>query len=412
MFVKTKNLRGPTVIAVMALLVGLLSPVAAAQDHGGDLDAPGLRVTLERQLGQHVVLATEAMRAGVTGSEDFDAAAAALDRNTQELTGSIEAVYGADGAEAFEGMWSDHIDFFVQYTVGVAEDDTDAQDEALERLDAYREDFGAFLEEATEGQVSAGEIAEGLQVHVDQLVTQIDAFAEEDYDTAFTVSREAFGHMFMTAQALAGAITGQFPDEFDGDLEGHGIDLQSDLGLLLSEHAALAIQAMRAGVDGDPQFEAADAALMANTQDLTAAIEGIYGADAAEAFMQMWQDHIDFFVQYTVGLAEDDQQAQDAALERLDAYRQDFSAFLEEATDGNVPADGAAEGLQVHVDDLVDQIDLYHAGDFEGAYDSAYSGYTHMYDVAQILADGIAAQMMDDMPEGGVATGGGGTATN
>jgi 2-hydroxy-3-keto-5-methylthiopentenyl-1-phosphate phosphatase len=395
---------------------------------GAELPAEELRITLERQLGQHAALAIDAMRSGVTGNEDFEAAAAALDRNTQDLTSSIELVYGAEGAAAFEEMWSDHIGFFVDYTVGLAEGDQQAQDDARAQLEQYRQDFSTFLEGASEGNIPADVVAEGLQVHVNQLVAQIDAFHAEDYETAYANEREAYGHMFETAQALAGGIAAQFPERFPSDgsevsaHDGHtattistevaqadaevpAVDLRSLLGQQLGEHADLAVKAMRKGLTGQPDFEQAAASLEQNTQDLTSSIELVYGPEGAAAFETMWSDHIDFFVSYTVGLAEDDQQAQDEALERLEQYRQDFSTFLEGASEENIPADVVAEGLQVHVNQLVAQIDAYNEGSFDEAYDQAYEAYNHMYETAEALAGGIAAQFPDRFP-GDAGTGG------
>ncbi|MDV6011383.1 hypothetical protein [Haloechinothrix sp. LS1_15] len=382
----------------------------AAHTQGeGELTAGDLRITLERQLGQHALLAVEAMRAGVAGQDHFEAAAASLDQNTDDLTASISLVYGDEGGEAFNELWTDHIDFFVQYTTGVAEDDQDAQDEAIERLDQYREDFGAFLEDATEGELPQNAVADLLQEHVNQLLEQVDAYAAEDYSAAADQTRQAYAHMFGTAQGLTNAIVAT-QDGFEGDHESSAAQLRSDLGQLLGEHAQVAVQAMRAGVAGQDDFEAIAGALDGNTQDVTGAITGVFGEEGGQAFMEMWADHIDFFVQYTVGLADGDDEAQQDARDRLEQYRQDFSQFLDEASDGSIPADVVAESLQVHVDDLIDQVDAFHAGEFDNAFGTAYAAYNHMFDTAAALAGGIVDFMGEEMPEDGVETGGGGTA--
>ncbi|MCW4354094.1 hypothetical protein ONR57_12365 [Hoyosella sp. YIM 151337] len=411
-----------TAFAVAGLLsAGGLAVVGSAglSQHSGppgivltqnsQVNAEELRIILERQLGQHALLAVEAMRAGVTGQEHFDAAAVSLNQNTEDLTESIRLVYGDEGAERFNQLWSDHIDFFVQYTVGVAEDDQQAQDEALQRLDQYRADFGGFLESATEGQLPANDVAELLQMHVNQLITQIDAYAAQDWTTAASQTREAYAHMFGTARGLAGAIVATQPG-IDGPLENSAIGLRSQLGQQLGEHAQLAVQAMRSGVSGQPDFEALAGALNANTQDLTASIVSVFGEEGGQAFMEMWADHIDFFVQYTVALAEGDEQGQQDAQARLEQYRQDFSQFLDTASNGNLPADDVAAALQEHVNDLITQVDAFHAGNYSEAFSNAYNAYNHMYMTAEVLAAGIVAHMGETMPEGGVETGGGGTA--
>jgi hypothetical protein len=183
-------------------------------------------------------------------------------------------------------------------------------------------------------------------------------------------------------------------------------ELRLTLERQLGHHATLAIDAMRAGVRGDADFEAAAGALSGNTDDLTSSIELVYGAEGAQAFRDMWENHIGFFVDYTVGLAEGDQQAQDDAMAQLEQYRQDFSTFIEGASEGEIPADAVSEALQGHVDQLIGQIDSYHAGDFEAAYDRGYEAYTHMFDTADALAGGIAAQFPDRFPGGQDSAGG------
>ena len=49
---------------------------------------PNLRVTLDRLLGEHALLAIEATRRGYDGARAFNAAAA-LDRNSVELAGKV-----------------------------------------------------------------------------------------------------------------------------------------------------------------------------------------------------------------------------------------------------------------------------------------------------------------------------------
>ncbi|MBB3040065.1 hypothetical protein [Hoyosella altamirensis] len=50
------------------------------------------------------------------------------------------------------------------------------------------------------------------------------------------------------------------------------------------------------------------------------------------------------------------------------------------------------------------------ASNYTDAFTSAYDAYNHMFMTAEVLAGGIVAFMGEAMPEGGVETGGGGTA--
>ena len=198
------------------------------------------------------------------------------------------------------------------------------------------------------------------------------------------------------------AISGTGVLAAPAELSSQAADLRVALNRLLSEHAALAIQAMRQGVDTgdleDPEFTAAAGALAGNTDDLTAAIESVYGADAGAAFRTQWEAHIGFFVDYTVAVAGDDADGQEAALAELGQYKEDFAAFLDAATEGNAPAGPVAEALQAHVDQLVAALDTYAAGDFAAAYAAQREASAHMFMTGQVLAAAIAGQFPDKFP--------------
>ena len=392
-----------TMIAALATAALLAIPATGALAAPADLSSPaaGLRVALNRLLAEHASLAMDAMRQGVDAGDledpEFVAAAGALQGNTDDLTAAIESVYGADAGDAFRAQWEAHIGFFVDYTVGVATDDDAAKQTALDELADYRADFSAFLDSATGGGLPASAAADALQMHVNQLIAQIDAYAAGDYAGAYAAARGAYAHMSMTADALALAIIQQDPDTFTGnDLAwSPAVDLQIALDLRLSEHAITAVQAMRNGVSGAPDFDASAAALADNTADLTAAIASVYGEDAGAAFDAQWTAHIGFFVDYTVGVATDDDAAKAAALDELAGYREDFAAFLDSATGGNAPAGPVSEALQAHVDQLIAALDTYADGDFEAAYAAQREASAHMFMTGEVLAAAIAGQFPD-----------------
>ncbi len=66
--------------------------------------------------------------------------------------------------------------------------------------------------------------------------------------------------------------------------EAPATQLRVALDRVLAEHAFLLIQAMRTGLTPGPEFDAAPGALDANTNQLVAAIQSVYGKDAADAF--------------------------------------------------------------------------------------------------------------------------------
>src|SRR6266446_3236381 len=171
--------------------------------------------------------------------------------------------------------------------------------------------------------------------------------------------------------------------------------LRVGLNALLSEHVYLAAAATNAALGGrQPEFEAAAAALDANSVDVARAIGSVYGPDAEKAFLPLWRKHIDMVVDYTVGKATNDQAKQDRAVSDLIGYTQDFGAFLSGANP-NLPKAVVADLVKHHVVTLKDVIDAQAAQDQARAFMAERTGAGHMQMIADPLAEAIVQQFPD-----------------
>jgi hypothetical protein len=206
---------GATAVGVLAATAGTSASgdatAAPAHSHASHASpAADLRVTLDRLLGEHAVLAMNATNLGYSGSKSFAAAAKSLDRNSVELSKAIGSVYGAKAASVFlngKFQWRAHIGFFVDYTVALAKKDKAGQVKAVANLQRYTKEHGAFLAAATGLPRLA--VQNDLLGHVLELKNQLDAFAKGDYARSTALYRKAYHHMFMTGDLLAGAIAKQ-----------------------------------------------------------------------------------------------------------------------------------------------------------------------------------------------------------
>ncbi|MGB5945864.1 copper amine oxidase [Paenisporosarcina sp.] len=416
-----------TLLAVPLSMSLLVPTVAFANDHEGkaaetnadtsvSTPASELRSALGHLFTEHAFLAVETLKKGADGTEDFDALAGALGQNTDDLTAAVASVYGEEAGVAFKEIWSSHIGYFVDYATATAGDDQAGKDKAVAELDKYIVEQAAFLETATEGRLKAADLEAGLKMHVDQLVWAFDSYVAGDYETSYMNEREAIKHMTMVAAGLSTAITDQFPDKFENSMAvTPAADLRSALDQVFTEHAGLAVMAMQNGVDGDPDFEASSAALLANADDLAAAVSSVYGEEGGEAFDAIWKSHIGYFVDYVTATANDDQAGKDQAMKELEGYVVEQAAFLETATEGGLPAADLEAGLTEHVKQLIAAFDQYVAGDYEASYASLRGAYAHMLMPAEGLSQTIVNQFPDkfsgqSMPDGMPKTGMGGTA--
>jgi len=172
--------------------------------------AGDLRVTLDNLLGEHALLAIWATQAGYSGSKNFPALAAQLDKNSVAISNAIGSVYGAAAAKQFldgKNLWRAHIRYFVAYTVASAKKDQAAQRKAVARLMTYIQVQASFFAKATGLPRQA--LVNDLTAHVLQLKGQLDAYAAGNYKQAYVLADGAYNHMFMTGDLLAGAIAKQ-----------------------------------------------------------------------------------------------------------------------------------------------------------------------------------------------------------
>lgn len=376
-----------TVVAILAIS-GQAVSVSAAEPTP-DLESPGstLRITLGRLLAEHVFLAVEAMRTTASEGPGRAAATDALEENTVAVEAQMASVYGVPAGSTFGKLWRDHIGHLLEYAAATRSGDETAMSTALEGLADQRVALTSFLTSANP-KIAPQALAEALHLHTDQL----GAFLEEDHAAAFATEREAYAHMFSVGDVLAAAFIDQFPDRYEhgGLAFSPSVSLWLTLGRLLGEHLILTAEAMRSGVGADTGSAAARAAVDANTADIAAAIESIYGADAGMAFRGLWDDHIRAYFAYIDAVRSGDQAVQQARRDELTLYSGTFGAFMANV---NPYLDAHAVDMMIghHTQALKDQVDAYHAGDYVRAYSEVRQAHAHMFDVAKVLAAAFSA---------------------
>jgi hypothetical protein len=185
------------------LAAGLLPPDASSA-----LESPEwrLRSELGRLLGEHLTLVVAALRAGVADTDDFAAAAEAVDANTRDLAGAVDSLFGAAAAKSFQSLWADHIDQLMAYTAGVVGEDTGRSADAVAKLGAFERRLASFLDSATDGRLPSTTLAHAFLMHDLMLLHEVDALAAKEYQKAHDISYSAYQHMFRLAGQLSEAI--------------------------------------------------------------------------------------------------------------------------------------------------------------------------------------------------------------
>lgn len=337
--------------------------LATATDLGGDTasQASELRATLSSLLQEHVYLSGYAVDAAYSfgaDSQEFELAEKALDENSVELADLIGSAAGEDNRDAFLELWRQHIGFFVDYAVAQKQGDEQARQQALDDLQGYKSDSGAFFEQITGGELPASAVEESFQGHIDTLTTAIDSLAAGDA-SAFDDTKAAADYVVdNSAKALAGGVAAAIGAE--GDVNSEASQLRTGLATGLQEHvylAGLAVKTAYAEGADSPAFEAATGTLDTNSVELADGIGQLAGDENREAFLNLWRNHIGFFVDYAVATAENDQDGQAQAISDLEGYTGDAGAFFEEISAGELPADAVSDSLREHISTLAGAID-------------------------------------------------------
>jgi hypothetical protein len=406
---------GALVAAVVAVAVTGGSPKLTVVGAGGSGPVgrqseamSGGERTFEELLGHHVFLMARSMRTQALNQPDSDQAFQdALVSNTDQLSAAIGSLYGEQHTAPFRQLWYQHVFLLLGYARSVAQGNSAARDDAKSGLEQYRTDYGAFIESMTAGAIPAGTAADNLRAHLEHLTSYIDAYIAGDYATAYAVQRAGYAHMFPTAATLASGATPPAPGESPTPPGGPAERLRSNLSMLLGEHFALAVDLTRSALSGAADFNALAGVLNANTHDLTAAFDTLFGAEQAKAFNQLWASHIDVIVRYTVAVAQADTAQQQAAIGELAQVAQTLGTSFSQLTRGAVAVNDAVALLTTHDDQLVGEVNAFAAKDYHTAHRLSFDGYNHMFDTADALAAGVETAATGNLPVGGIQTGGG-----
>ena len=133
----------------------------------------------------------------------------------------------------------------------------------------------------------------------------------------------------------------------------------------------------------------------------------MFGQKNAHRFNDIWADHIDVIMDYTVGKAEGNEKAQKKAMRRMQAFVRRFPRFLIRAT-GLRASPGLSRKIAQHEHLIVDQLDAYAAAKYTVALRISNRAYEDMFSTAVELGGLLQKRFSTVAPIGGAGTGGGG----
>ena len=212
----------PSLPALLAVAV-LANTSALAQAHGGVTHATAAPAT--NQLAQadaalrdlwlehcfwvrNVVLATTAGNTAAAA-----AAEANVVRNAQQIANAMEVFYGKAAAENLFSLLAGHYGAVKQYLLAAVLQDRVQQDAARATMGENAGKLASFLA-AANPNLPRDAVLGMLLAHGDHHILQIDQLRDKQYVDEAQTWMDMKSHMYAVADALAGALSQQFPDKF------------------------------------------------------------------------------------------------------------------------------------------------------------------------------------------------------
>jgi hypothetical protein len=373
-----------------------------------------LRTGLEELFGQDAFAGIRVIRSRLRDAPDFtQAAVSALSRNSDDLTMLLGRVYGSARVAEFGRLWESQEKGLVAYARAASQHGQAAKTAkaaARRQLRAYPGRIAQNLRSLTSGKVAAAAVSSRLMTHINDLIRFADAYAADDYASAYRIERADYEGQFALGTLIAARIAGGRAGNLPASFNSPETRLRSALGELLGEHMQLVVDAMGAALRGGPEFRADAAEVNDDTTQLAGAFGVLFGPQSGVRFTRVWGDHVDALVSYSGAVATKDRRGEARARAQLRAFERHLGRFLSTSTDGRLTAPALADVLHMHDTDLVQQLNAYARGDYATAYRIAYEGYLHMFTVARELSGAIGPTIAARLPKGGAQTGGGGMA--
>src|SRR5215207_7705529 len=224
---------------------------------GPDATPREVRARFEQLLGQHALLAVRQARSEVAMAPDLKKVVdASLAANAGALQQLVTVTYDGTQAAEFEQLWKGYTDELAAYAQASATGNSTGVQEARASLLAHCEDWGTFLDDASAGRVEAAKATKNAQARVEQLMQQVDAYADRDYAQAYKLERQAYQGTYGAGTTLAKA---SLTTKEAADLDKAPENLRSAFSMLLGEKMELIVEAQRATFAGSPEFDAAAA---------------------------------------------------------------------------------------------------------------------------------------------------------
>lgn len=172
-----------------------------------------LRTDMRFLWSQHMEWTYAAVTSFYTTTRNYDATAARLLQNQEDIGNAIKPYYGEAAGNALTQLLKEHIVSVVDVMTAAKRGEQDNLTAAVSKSYYNAEEIGDFLANANQ-YWPRDFVRDMLKTHIDQTLVYATAIQHDDFASGINSYGEAEHHMMMLADALSNGIIAAFPNKF------------------------------------------------------------------------------------------------------------------------------------------------------------------------------------------------------
>ncbi len=165
---------------------------------------------------EHTFLLITTVTRSLNSSTSFNASYNALQINLKEISAQIANIYGTDYANQYLTIQSNKINYFINYTIGVKNNDPNANSVFSTNIAQYEDDISNFWSNKSTivADLDKSIIKKIVITAINDEKSAIDYWYQGDYVNYFSKLHDSYKDMGVYADTVMNAIIKQYPEKF------------------------------------------------------------------------------------------------------------------------------------------------------------------------------------------------------